>query len=323
MRTPGCSTLSSPIVTSSPTATPSPIPTCARMSHERPTIAPSITDALVERVGVRLAILVEVSDVLPVAVEHVAVERSTHLEEKREELFGEVVRAVVRNVRQHLRLEDVDARVDRVGEDLAPRRLLEEPLDAPVLVGDDDPELERVVDRLQPDRHRGAVIAVRVEHRAEIHVAERVARDDEDRLVESSRRKPDRAGRAERRLLDRVRDVQPERLPVAKVRADRLRQKRDGDDHVLEAVLLQELEDVLHARLADDRHHRLRLIRREWTETGSLTAGHDDRPHVRTSRRALSTYCAAASRARASPVQKSQSGQRVPSCVTMVSPSDA
>ncbi len=45
MRTPGCSTLSSPIVTSSPTATPSPIRTCARMSQERPTIAPSISAA--------------------------------------------------------------------------------------------------------------------------------------------------------------------------------------------------------------------------------------------------------------------------------------
>src|SRR5581483_1748752 len=70
-----------------------------------------------------------------------------------------------------------------------------------------------------------------------------------------------RARRAERRLLDRVRDVDAERLAVAEVRADRLRQERDGDDHVLEAVLLQELDDVLHARLADDRHHRLRLIR--------------------------------------------------------------
>jgi hypothetical protein len=36
-------TLSEPIVTSSPIAAPSWMWTCARMSHERPTIAPSTT----------------------------------------------------------------------------------------------------------------------------------------------------------------------------------------------------------------------------------------------------------------------------------------
>jgi hypothetical protein len=37
-------TLSAPIVTSSPIATPSWIRTCPRMSHERPRIAPSISE---------------------------------------------------------------------------------------------------------------------------------------------------------------------------------------------------------------------------------------------------------------------------------------
>ena len=99
--------------------------------------------AAVEGVEVRLPELVEVADVLPVAVEDVAVERPAHLEEEREELLGEVVRAVVGHVAEHLRLQHVDPRVDRVGEDLPPGGLLEEPLDAPVVVGDDDPELER------------------------------------------------------------------------------------------------------------------------------------------------------------------------------------
>ena len=122
-------------------------------------------DALVERVEVRLPVLVEVADVLPVAVEHVAVDRPAHLEQQWEELLREVVRPVARDVPQHLRLEHVDAGVDRVGEDLAPRRLLEEALDAAVLVGDDDAELERVLDRLEPDRDRGALLAVEVDER--------------------------------------------------------------------------------------------------------------------------------------------------------------
>ena len=218
---------------------------------------------LVERVEVRLAVLVEVPDVLPVAVADVAVDRPPHLEQEREELLREVVRPVGRDVPQHLRLEHVDAGVDRVREHLPPRRLLEEALDAPVLVRDDDAELERVLDRLHADRHRRALLLVELDDLAEVDVAEGVARDDEERLVEHVAREAHRARRAERALLDRVRDVEPERVAVAEVRADRLRQERNRHDDLLEAVLAQQLEDVLHARLADDRHHRLRLVRGE------------------------------------------------------------
>ena len=142
---------------------------------------------LVERVEVRLPELVEVADVLPVAVEHMPVDRPAHLEQQREELLREVVRPVGRDVRQHLGLEHVDAGVDRVREDLAPGRLLEEALDPAVLVGDDDAELERVVDRLEPDRDGGALLLVEGDERAEVDVAERVAGDDEERLVELRR----------------------------------------------------------------------------------------------------------------------------------------
>src|SRR5580765_3067249 len=163
-------TLSAPIVTSSPMATPSWIRTCPRMSHERPRIAPSISElrpmcvdasitervvrvrsrrdaavvpdvrraldllevpdlhalaepdvpadanagniepnVLFERIEVRRPELVEVADVLPVAVHHVAVHRPDHLEQVREELLREVVRTIRRHVLQHFGLEYVDA----------------------------------------------------------------------------------------------------------------------------------------------------------------------------------------------------------------------
>src|SRR5205085_3783287 len=246
--------------------------------------------ALVERVEVRLPVLVEVADVLPVAVADVAVDRAAHLEQEWEELLREVVRPVGQHVTQDLRIEDVDARVDRVREDLAPGGLLEEPLDAPVLVGDDDPELERVVDRLEADRHGGAFLAVEGAELAEVDVAERVARDDEEGVVEAIARELDRARGAERRLLDRVLEPEPERLAAPEVAPDLLRQEGDGDDDVLEPVPAQELQDVLHARLADDRHHRLRLVRRQRAQARPLAAGHDDGFHAVTSLRALMPY---------------------------------
>jgi hypothetical protein len=272
---------------------------------------------LVERIEVRLPVLVEVADVLPVAVHDVAVERAAHLEQEGEELLREVVRPFGRHVLQHLGLEHVDAGVDRVGEDLSPGRLLEEALDLALVVGDDDAELERVVDGLEPDRHRGALLAVEGDERTQVDVAERVAGDDEEGVVERVAREADGAGGAERELLDGILDVEPEPLPRAEIAADRLGQERERDDHVLEAVLLEELQDVLHARLADDRHHRLGLVRRERAQARALAAGHHDRLHVFTSRRALSTYWAAARIARATPSQKSQSGQSADGEVTI------
>src|SRR4029077_87540 len=98
-----------------------------------------------------------------------------------------------------------------------------------------------------------------------------------------------RAGRAERRLLDRVLDVDAERLPVAEVAPDRLRQEGDCDDHVLHPVAAQELDDVLHTRLPDDGHNRLRLIRGQWPKARAFPTGHDNGLHASTtSRLALS-----------------------------------
>ena len=94
----------------------------------------------------------------------------------------------------------------------------------------------------------------------QVHVAEGVARDDEEGLVEPIACEAHRAGSAERRFLHRVLDRHPERVAAAEVAADRLRQERHRDDHVVQVVLLEQLEDVLHARLADDGHHRLRLV---------------------------------------------------------------
>src|SRR5437764_429732 len=120
-------TVSEPIVTSSPIATPSWMRTCARMSQDRPRIAPSIRQ----------------------------------------------LRPVGRHVLQHLRLEHVDAGVDRVREDLAPGRLLEEALDPSLVVGDDDAELERVLNRLEPDRHCRAALLVKLDQLGQVDVAER------------------------------------------------------------------------------------------------------------------------------------------------------
>jgi hypothetical protein len=50
----------------------------------------------------------------------------------------------------------------------------------------------------RPDRHGGVAVAMELEQRAEVDVAERVAGDDEHRVVQLARREPDRSGRPQR-----------------------------------------------------------------------------------------------------------------------------
>ena len=217
---------------------------------------------LVEGVEVRLSELVEVADVLPVALGDVAVERATRFEEKREELLGEVERLSLRHMPKDFRVEDVDAGVDRVREDLAPRRLLEEAFDPSVLVGDDDSELERVVDALQADGDERVLLLVEADELAEIDVAERVpemTRNGSSSAPSASFTEPAVPTGDPRRSSE----SDALALPRSGVAADRLRHEGQRDDDVVEAVLLQELDDVLHAWLADDGHDRLGLVRGE------------------------------------------------------------
>jgi hypothetical protein len=183
---------------------------------------------------------------------------------------------------QDLRVEHVDAGVDRVREDLSPGGLLQEALDAVVRVGDDDPELERVVDVLEADGDEGFALLVEADEGAEVDVAEGVPGDDEERLVERVLGELDGPCGAGRRFLHRVADRDAVVLSGGEVAADRLWHEGDGDDDVLEAVLAEELDDVLHARLADDGHHRLRLVRGEGAKARALPAGHDHGLHRRT-----------------------------------------
>ena len=87
-------------------------------------------DLAVEDVLVGAQVGLQGPDVLPVAVGHVPVEVLAGGQCGRERLAGEVHRLALGDVVEDLRLEHVDAGVDRVAEDLAPGRLLQEPLDA-------------------------------------------------------------------------------------------------------------------------------------------------------------------------------------------------
>ncbi len=236
-------------------------------------------DPPVEDVLVRPHVCGERADVLPVALQHRADQLLVGSEQRREHVAREVDGPLSGDVVEHLRLEDVDARVDRVGEHLTPRRLLQEPFDGAVVAGDHDAVLERVLHPHQADRRQRAVIAVSLDDGAEIDVGEHVAGDHEERVIELVHRVSHRPGGAERRLLGRVGHAHAELRAVTEVVPDVVRHERHRDDDLVDPMALQQVDDVLHHRPVHQREHGLGRVRREGTESSALAPCHDHGLH--------------------------------------------
>jgi hypothetical protein len=233
-----------------------------------------------EDVLVRLEVRRRRADVLPVPVGHVPVHGCTGLERGREHLAREVDRPALGDEVEDLGFEHVDARVDGVAEHLPPSRLLQKALDAPVLTGDDDAELERVLHRAQRDGRQSVVLLVERDHGREIDVGQHVPRNHEEALGQLLTRVAHRSGRAERRLLGGVGHAHPELAAVAEVAADGVGQEGDRHDDVGDPVASQQRHDVLHHRSPDQRQHRLGQVRGLGAQTGALATGHDHRLHT-------------------------------------------
>ena len=281
MRAPGSSRTFSPM-TAGP-STSSRLSICGALAH--PDVAAQAhpgrgeLDLAVEGVPVGLHVLLQAAHVLPVAVADHAVERLAHVEQLGEQVVAEVVGLALGDVVEDLGLEHVDAGVDRVGEHLAPSRLLQEALDAPLLVDDHHAELERVLHARERDGDHRFALLVEVDDLGEVEVGEGVAADDQERLVQKVLGQADGPGGAGRRLLHRVVDVHPQAAAVPEVVADEPGQEGQSHHHFVDAVPLHQLEDVLDARLVDDRHHRLGLVGGQRAQPGALTTRHDDCLH--------------------------------------------
>ena len=203
-------------------------------------------DLAVEHVALGAGELLQGAYVLPVVVRDVAVERTTLLEELREELFGEIVLAVfgVGDLVHHRGFQEVDAGVHGVGEDLSPGRLLEEARDPAVLLGYDDAEVQRVLDALEDHGGLGALLLVELDEAAEVGVGQGVAAYDEQPLAFEAQLLLGHLHGARRpggRVLDRVAHVDAPVRAVAEVVPDLIGQELQRDGDVRKAMALQEL----------------------------------------------------------------------------------
>ena len=146
--------------------------------------------------------------------------------------------------------------------------------------GDDDAELERVLDVLERDRRRRRSASRCAFTNAVRSMSVRTSPEmTRKRVVELVGRVAHRTGGAERRVLGRVPHGDTEVGAVAEVVADLVGEERDGHHDLVEAVQREQVDDVLHHRLVGQGHHRLGRVAGERTQAGALTAGEDDGLH--------------------------------------------
>ena len=236
-------------------------------------------DAPAEDVRVGARVLADRAHVGPIALGDVAVEGLALREELREEVPAEVEARPDRVAPEDARLDDVDAGIDGVREDLAPGRLLEELRDAAALVRDDDAVLERVGHAVERERDRRALRLVERDHLREVDVGERVAGDDEERVTERVADLAHRAAGAERRLLDAVAEPEAHAAAIAVGVLDHGGEVLEGHVRLGDAAAREQVEDVPEAGLIDDGDHRLRAVDGERSEPTPLAPGHDDGEH--------------------------------------------
>ena len=237
--------------------------------------------AAVHDVAMDLHVFRRRADVDPVAVVHVGDERLAALDERRKEAALDRPGGVLGNPVERVRLEHVDAGVDRVAGDLVVARLLQEPPDAAVGLGLDEPVGAGILDRHQHDRRLGLARAVQPEHGPEIHVGEHVAVEHHDRIGQRVSRVPDRAPRAERDRLDDVADAHAEALAVAEDLFDAARLVIEAEDHLVDLGHLPEQVDlVIEKRPVQDRHDGFRRVDGQRPQPGALATGEQDSLHV-------------------------------------------
>ena len=179
-----------PIVTLLPMATGEPISAVGSISMFSPFQTPALfaqrdvqVDQARQSIEVGLPVDLQVADVFPVGGRGEAVEGTACGEEAGEDVVAEAPERVRRDQVEDVRLEDVDARVGRVGKHVAALRLFQKARDAAVFVGHDDAELRGVIHDGRGDGGGGVLLPVQRHQARQVNVRDVVAADDQKRLA--------------------------------------------------------------------------------------------------------------------------------------------
>ncbi len=218
--------------TRAPASTRHPGPTTESITRAPGAISGGRVDQPARRhlleVGVEVAL--GCADVAPGAVEAPRIQARSH--EERKHLVLDRHGSSGRNQIEHAGVDDVGARVDRVGGCFPGRRLLDERGHGAVGRGDDHAVAAGIVHRVQRQGHAGAVVAMKGVERGQVEVGQDVAVCDHERLPKAAGRVRDRASGAQwlglHHVLERIPEMGPDRIGAVAARQDDADRPRAG-----------------------------------------------------------------------------------------------
>ena len=234
-------------------------------------------DLPVQHVEMRLQVLLGRSQIQPIRVGEVPVDRSAARDHGREDLSLDRELTIRAPGSEGGRVEDVRPGVDIPGDRID--GFLQELQDAAPFVRRHQAERARIFDVVQRDRDDGVMFPVGREHPGEIEVGQDVPVQGEEGIVpDHTQRVDDRPTGSERRGLGDPGDdgVAPSSLDE---RMERFLEVRGRQDHFVHAVTREVVQDVVKDGAVDERQQLLLHRLGERTQPGSEPPDEDDRLH--------------------------------------------
>ena len=244
----------------------------------------------VQGVGTAAVVVLRRADITPVACHYLPVKRRAFPEQLREQITPEVEGPLGDALHRSGR-EYVDARIDQVRHHLRPVRLFDKAADISLPVHHRKTVAQRYFFCREGKRGRRAVFLMGMHQKPEVVIAGGVGGDDEEVLV------PIKiptvfyaARRAEILRLYAVLELHAEFPPIAEMGHDFPGPVVQRRADLCIAVFPQQLDDVLHHRPAQDRHHGFRVLPRHRTQPRPQTARKDHCLHRSSSRFDICMY---------------------------------
>src|SRR6266487_241252 len=112
-------------------------------------------------ISVGTHILTQATYIAPVATRgHIAIDRVAFFEHHGKEFLTKVKLLILLKVGKNLRIEHIDPCINRIAKDFAPTRLFKELRDMPILVGDNDTILQRIMNMCEEKRCQGLLLVM-------------------------------------------------------------------------------------------------------------------------------------------------------------------
>ena len=137
----------------------------------------------------------------------------------------------------------------------------------PSVIGGDDTEGRRIVDRDEMNGGLCRVASVEVDECGNVEIGQDVAVGDDERVVDPTEvgREPDGTGRVERLGLDRVAQRHPVALAARERFDERLRLESERERDLGDATFGEVVHQTFDDRDMPDGQHRFRCGQGEWT----------------------------------------------------------